>query len=82
MTLNPTDYKLTELPLVNRLLVPKPASPGLDFCGRIVSCPDGGHESPRLSALKPGARLAVPTRYAWPVDQGASIGCCGPTAWC
>lgn len=37
IALNPADYKLSELPLINQLLVSKPASPGLDFCGRIVS---------------------------------------------
>ncbi|KAH8725745.1 hypothetical protein GQ44DRAFT_739266 [Phaeosphaeriaceae sp. PMI808] len=34
--LNPVDYKLAELPLVGRLAIPKPATPGLDFSGRVV----------------------------------------------
>ncbi|KAK5118420.1 hypothetical protein LTR62_002934 [Meristemomyces frigidus] len=33
---NPFDYKPIEAPLLNRLLVPKPASPGSDIAGRIV----------------------------------------------
>jgi NADPH:quinone reductase-like Zn-dependent oxidoreductase len=35
--LNPVDYKPTEIPLVGRLLVPKPATPGIDFAGCIVT---------------------------------------------
>ncbi|KAJ5329666.1 hypothetical protein N7452_010056 [Penicillium brevicompactum] len=35
--LNPVDYKLPEMGLPARMLVKKPASPGLDFCGRVVA---------------------------------------------
>jgi len=35
--LNPVDYKPAELPIIGRLLRPKPATPGLDFAGRIVT---------------------------------------------
>jgi len=48
MAVNPADYKIPELPLVGRLLIKKPASPGLDFCGRVVSCADD------TDTLKPG----------------------------
>lgn len=34
--LNPVDYKLAELPVVGRLAIPKPATPGLDFAGKVV----------------------------------------------
>lgn len=34
--LNPVDYKLAELPVVGRMAIPKPATPGLDFSGRVV----------------------------------------------
>ncbi|CAN9405837.1 unnamed protein product [Alternaria alternata] len=34
--LNPVDYKLAELPVVGRMAIPKPATPGLDFAGRVV----------------------------------------------
>jgi NADPH:quinone reductase-like Zn-dependent oxidoreductase len=37
IALNPVDYKPTEIPLVGRLLVPKPATPGIDFAGCIVT---------------------------------------------
>ncbi len=36
-SLNPIDYKLAELPLVGRFAIHKPATPGLDFSGTIVS---------------------------------------------
>jgi len=34
--LNQVDYKLAELPIVGRMAIPKPATPGLDFAGRVV----------------------------------------------
>ncbi|KAH7084022.1 hypothetical protein FB567DRAFT_530440 [Paraphoma chrysanthemicola] len=34
--LNPVDYKLAELPVVGRMAIPKPATPGLDFAGLVV----------------------------------------------
>jgi NADPH:quinone reductase-like Zn-dependent oxidoreductase len=34
--LNPVDYKLAELPVVGRMAIPKPATPGLDFAGKVV----------------------------------------------
>jgi NADPH:quinone reductase-like Zn-dependent oxidoreductase len=35
--LNPVDYKPAEVPLVGRFIISKPATPGLDFAGRIVT---------------------------------------------
>lgn len=49
-SLNPVDYKLPELPLVGRLAIPKPATPGLDFSGTIVL-------STPTSRLQPGTRV-------------------------
>lgn len=37
--LNPIDYKPAENGLINRLAIRKPATPGLDFVGRVVSTP-------------------------------------------
>ncbi|KAH7418490.1 putative zinc-type alcohol dehydrogenase-like protein C16A3.02c [Cadophora sp. MPI-SDFR-AT-0126] len=45
--LNPVDYKPAEMPLIGRLLVSYPATPGLDFAGRIVTPATG-------SSLEPG----------------------------
>ncbi|OAP65248.1 hypothetical protein AYL99_01220 [Fonsecaea erecta] len=41
--LNPVDYKLVELPLVGRLAVKTPSSPGLDFAGRVVAVGPADH---------------------------------------
>ena len=37
MALNPVDYKPAEVPIIRRLLVPNPATPGTDFAGCIVT---------------------------------------------
>ncbi|OAG33928.1 hypothetical protein AYO21_11945 [Fonsecaea monophora] len=34
---NPVDYKLAEMPVVGRMLIKTPSSPGLDFAGRVVA---------------------------------------------
>ncbi|KAI8932239.1 hypothetical protein NX059_011118 [Plenodomus lindquistii] len=41
--LNPVDYKLAELPIVGRLAIPKPATPGLDFSGEVVDVGPDAH---------------------------------------
>lgn len=47
VSLNPVDYKPADAPLVDRYAIKKPASPGIDFVGRIVT---PAADSP----LKPG----------------------------
>jgi len=37
MSLNPADYKLAEMGMLGKVVVSKPASPGLDFSGRVVT---------------------------------------------
>jgi NADPH:quinone reductase-like Zn-dependent oxidoreductase len=37
MSLNPVDYKVPELPFVGGTMVHMPASPGIDYCGRVVN---------------------------------------------
>ncbi|KAK0124574.1 hypothetical protein ONS95_009523 [Cadophora gregata] len=44
--LNPVDYKPSELPLLGRLLVTHPATPGLDFAGLITTPASGSPFSP------------------------------------
>ena len=39
--LNPVDYKVAEIPLAGRIMIPKPAVPGIDFAGRIVQPAQG-----------------------------------------
>ncbi|KAF2117011.1 hypothetical protein BDV96DRAFT_611614 [Lophiotrema nucula] len=36
MALNPADYKVPELGMVSKLVVPSPSIPGMDFCGKVV----------------------------------------------
>ncbi|KAH7000669.1 hypothetical protein EDB80DRAFT_811970 [Ilyonectria destructans] len=35
--LNPADYKLPEISLIRMLMIQNPATPGFDFCGRVVA---------------------------------------------
>ena len=35
-SLNPVDYKPAEKPIIRRMFIPNPATPGLDYAGRIV----------------------------------------------
>lgn len=41
--LNPVDYKVIEIALLRRIAAPfqKPATPGLDFCGRVIATGSG-----------------------------------------
>lgn len=41
MSLNPADYKLAEMGLISRALISPPASPGMDYAGRIASVGSG-----------------------------------------
>jgi NADPH:quinone reductase-like Zn-dependent oxidoreductase len=62
MSPNPADYKIPELPLVGTFLFPKPASPGMDYCGRVVSAGRALE-----SVLRPGqlvfGRLKQPVQF-------------------
>jgi NADPH:quinone reductase-like Zn-dependent oxidoreductase len=68
MAVNPADYKLPLLPLLPRFLIPKPASPGFDFCGRVVSSADGMKDHPGHEPLKAGQ--LVFGRFNWPYQHG------------
>lgn len=65
-SLNPVDFKFAELPIVGRLTIGKPASPGLDYAGRVVAT---GPNSKKISTeeLSPGqlvfGRLGAPTKF-------------------
>ena len=56
--LNPVDYRLSESPLIHKLCIPKPASPGDEFAGTIVQPAPG-------SGFKEGDRVfgAVGTNF-------------------
>ncbi|KAL6404269.1 zinc-binding oxidoreductase [Ilyonectria robusta] len=36
-SINPVDYKLPESGVVGRLMISRPATPGLDFCGHVIA---------------------------------------------
>jgi NADPH:quinone reductase-like Zn-dependent oxidoreductase len=91
--LNPVDYKLAELPIVGRMAIPKPATPGLDFAGRVVQVgPDCevkvgqmvfGKLEPKqqfgtLGEYIIGSKAGtVPIPEGVTVEQAATLGVCG-----
>ena len=70
MSLNPVDYKIAEAPFLGRLIIKRPASPGLDYSGTIVSL--GPSSGKFKQELKPGqsviGRLVMPQQYG-PLGQ-------------
>ncbi|KAK0723405.1 hypothetical protein B0T26DRAFT_740343 [Lasiosphaeria miniovina] len=51
-TLNPADYKVPEMgALVRATMIPTPATPGLDFCGRVVRATAGVGDRARVGEL-------------------------------
>ena len=59
-SLNPVDYKLAELPLVGRLAISKPASPGSDYCGKVLSTGSSVEVQPGQLVF---GRLDSPTQF-------------------
>jgi NADPH:quinone reductase-like Zn-dependent oxidoreductase len=68
MALNPADWKLPELPILPRFVIPKPASPGLDFCGRVISWSSDLDKDPKYERLENGQ--LVFGRLNWPYQYG------------
>ncbi|KAL5326657.1 hypothetical protein ACEPPN_004345 [Leptodophora sp. 'Broadleaf-Isolate-01'] len=62
--LNPVDYKPAEMPIIGRLLVSYPATPGLDFAGCIVTPATG-------SSFKPGQLVFGVAGGSTPLAGGA-----------
>jgi NADPH:quinone reductase-like Zn-dependent oxidoreductase len=91
--LNPVDYKLAELPVVGRMAIPKPATPGLDFAGRVVQVGSDcnvivgqmvfGKLEPKqqfgtLGEYIIGSKAGtVPIPDGVSVEQAATLGVCG-----
>lgn len=65
-SLNPVDYKLASIPLIGRFLVPRPASPCLDFAGTIVNA---AASTTTTATFTPGQRILG--RLGKPVQHGA-----------
>ncbi|KAF3050679.1 hypothetical protein E8E11_009693 [Didymella keratinophila] len=92
-SLNPVDYKLAELPIVGRMAIPKPATPGLDFSGTVAEIgPDSrlkvgqrvfGKLEPKqqygtLGEYIIGSRAGtVPLPDGISFEEGATMGVCG-----
>ena len=66
VSLNPVDYKIGESPLMSRLLIKKPSSPGLDFSGTVVAL--GANSGKFKHQLEPG--MMVLGRLGWPQQFG------------
>ncbi|KAF1921572.1 hypothetical protein BDU57DRAFT_489467 [Ampelomyces quisqualis] len=91
--LNPVDYKLPELPVVGRMAIPKPATPGLDFAGKVVEIGSdcnvkvGQMVFGKLEPKQPfgtlgdyiiGSRAGtVPLPEGVSTEQAATVGVCG-----
>ena len=60
MSLNPVDYKVPELPLAGRFAITKPASPGLDYCGRVIGTGSSVYVKPGQIVF---GRLESPTQF-------------------
>ncbi|KJR82017.1 NADH oxidase [Sporothrix schenckii 1099-18] len=97
-SLNPVDYKLVELPVVGGLLQKTPATPAVDFCGRVVrvgtsatTLKEGQLVAGKLPPQPQHGALAdyavahsvnvVPVPDGVSVEQAATIGLAGATAW-
>ncbi len=95
--LNPADYKVPEMGLIARTIIRLPATPGMDFCGRVVQTTRtvddfaiGDLVFGRLDPQQHGTTseyIVAPTKACAPVPQGvgvdeaAAIGVAGMTAY-
>lgn len=61
-SLNPIDHKLVELPVVGGLIQKKPATPAIDFCGRVVLVPANSTSTLKAGQLVAG-KLPPQTQY-------------------
>ncbi|KAI9039988.1 NAD(P)-dependent alcohol dehydrogenase [Aspergillus affinis] len=62
-SINPADFKVPEMGLVSKVIVSTPASPGMDFCGRVVVT------GPAVTKVSPGQLVYGTT--AKPVPFGS-----------
>ncbi|EPE09123.1 zinc alcohol dehydrogenase [Ophiostoma piceae UAMH 11346] len=95
-SVNPADYKVPEVPLFGRYHPQRPAIPGADLCGHVVKSTSpnfavGDLVAGKVANLSPHGTLteytvapgneivSIPEGVS--VDQAATIGICGMTAW-
>ena len=76
MALNPVDYKIAELPLVGRLAISKPSSPGIDYAGRVTAAGSNSSDASTFQ-LNPGqlvfGRLEAPTQFGTLADYTVAL---------
>lgn len=84
--INPADFKVPEMALgiPARLVVGLPASPGMDFCGRVVSTGPGathfttgqlvfGSHSMPMKFGSLGEYISIPASFVTPLPEGVKI---------
>ncbi|RAL06839.1 NAD(P)-dependent alcohol dehydrogenase [Aspergillus homomorphus CBS 101889] len=84
--LNPADYKVPAMPLISTALIRKPASPGLDFAGEVISTGSSADTSTFAAGQIVYGTLDLPTQFGslgeyliaretniHPVPEGVSI---------
>ncbi|KAM6517422.1 hypothetical protein FSOLCH5_008384 [Fusarium solani] len=72
-SLNPVDYKLPEAGIIGKMIIPNPATPGLDFCGRVVA----KHSS--ITGFEEACCALLPEGID--ADDGAAVGTAATTAY-
>lgn len=94
-SINPVDYKLAEMPILNSIAISKPATPSLDFAGIVVATSRsdlqpgqrvfGALEPPNFGALADylvvGLNGCAPLPEAVSFEQAACVGIAGITAY-
>jgi NADPH:quinone reductase-like Zn-dependent oxidoreductase len=96
-SINPADYKVPELGAVTRFVIRTPATPGMDFCGRVVQTTRtvddfaiGDLVFGRIDAQQHGTcagYIVAPTRACAhllegvSVDEAAAVGVAGMTEY-
>lgn len=97
-SLNPADYKVPEVGVLARAVIPRlPATPGMDFCGRVVQATrtvdDFAIEDLVFGRIEPqqhgtcGEYIVTPTKACAHVpegvgvDEAAAVGVAGLTAY-
>jgi NADPH:quinone reductase-like Zn-dependent oxidoreductase len=95
--LNPADYKAPEMGIIARVVIHTPATPGMDFCGRVVQTTRtvddfaiGDLVFGRIDAQQHGTTgeyIVAPTKACAhvpkgvSVDEAAAVGVAGMTAY-
>ncbi|KAK1621423.1 zinc-binding oxidoreductase [Colletotrichum phormii] len=83
-SLNPADYKVPESTVIGRLMVARPATPAMDFCGRVLvfgGYAGVGQRGTLAEYIVISVAHCAPLPYGIDPDQGAAVGTAATTAW-